>query len=319
MDRQEMIRNPLMGRRLLLNDTALPATAGLARAIASFAQSDGDHTTNIPALSLHRRKGPTEPLHCIYSLGLATVAQGHKQVLLGKEVINYGPGQSMLTTIDLPVISHVTRASVREPFLGMMLTLDSRQIVQIAAEMQLPHFAKQIAYRPITIETLDEFLLGDLVRLIELLDKPGLLPQLAPLIQQEIIIRLLAGPHGPQLQHLAAYGSPSQQIAKSVAWLKQNFTQVLHVDDLAARAHMSPSTFRQHFRAITGTSPLQYQKQLRLQQARQLMLGQNIDAGNAGGLVGYESASQFSREYSRLFGAPPQQDVRRMRLTQLVG
>jgi AraC-like DNA-binding protein len=304
-----------MGRRSPLTDSALLTTASLARAIASFAHTDGDYTTSIPALSLHRRKAPTEPLHCIYSLGLGVVAQGHKQVMLGGEVINYGPGQSMLTTIDLPVISHVTRASVHEPFLGMMLTLDSRQIVQMAAEMQLPHSSKQVAYRSISIETLNEFLLGALVRLVELLDEPGLIAQLGPLIQQEIIIRLLAGPHGPQLQYLAAHGSPSQKIVKSVAWLKQNFTQALQVDDLAARAHMSPSTFRQHFRAITGTSPLQYQKQLRLQEARQLMLSQNIDAGNAGGLVGYESASQFSREYSRLFGAPPQQDVRRLRLT----
>jgi len=304
-----------MGGHSRLNDATLPATAGLARAIARFAHSDGDYTTAIPALSLHRRKRPTEALHCIYSLGLGVVAQGHKQVLLGEEVINYGPGQSMLTTIDLPVISHVTRASVHEPFLGLMLTLDSRQIVQMAAEMQLPLSAKQVACRPISIETLDEALLDALVRLVKLLYEPELLGRLAPLIQEEVVIRLLAGPHGPQLQHLAAHGSPSQQIARSVAWLKQNFTQALQVDDLAARAHMSPSTFRQHFRSITGTSPLQFQKQLRLQEARQLMLNQNIDAGNAGGLVGYESASQFSREYSRLFGAPPQKDVRRMRLT----
>jgi transcriptional regulator GlxA family with amidase domain len=157
-------------------------------------------------------------------------------------------------------------------------------------------------------------LVDALVRLVELLDEPALIARLGPLIQQEITIRLLSGPHGPQLRHLAAAGSPSQQIAKAVVWLKQNFTQALQVDELAARAHMSPSTFRQHFRAITGTSPLQFQKQLRLQEARQLMLSQNIDAASAGGLVGYESASQFSREYSRLFGAPPQRDVRRMRL-----
>ncbi len=140
--------------------------------------------------------------------------------------------------------------------------------------------------------------------------------RLAPLIQQEITIRLLTGPHGPQLRHLVTAGSPRQQIAKAVAWLKQNFVQTLHGDELADRAHMSPSTFRQHFRALTGVSPLQYQKQLRLQEARQLMMNQNLDAGSAGGIVGYESASQFSREYSRLFGAPPQRDVRRMRLSQ---
>ena len=254
-------------------------------------------------------------MHCIFNLGLGLVAQGDKQVMLGEEVIAYGAGQSMLTSIDLPVISHVTRASVQEPLLGLMLKLDSQRIVQTAAEMQLPSPARGSAYRPISIEVLDDALLGALIRLVKLLEEPALIDRLAPLIQQEITIRLLTGPHGPQLQHLAANGSPSQQIAKAVAWLKQNFTRAIQVDDLAARVHMSPSTFRQHFRAITGTSPLQYQKQLRLQEARQLMLNQNVDAGNAGGLVGYESASQFSREYSRLFGAPPQQDVRRMRLT----
>lgn len=298
-----------------LNAAPLPATAALARAIASFAHSDGDHPTAIPALSLHRRKVPTDPLHCIFNLGLGVVAQGDKQVLLGEEVIRYGPGQSMLTTIDLPVISHVTRASVREPLLGLMLKLDSRHVMQTAAEMRLPSPSRVPGFRPISIEVLDKNLLGALVRLVRLLEEPGLIQRLAPLVQQEITIRLLTGPHGPQLQHLVANGSPGQEIAKVVAWLKQNFTRALRVDDLAARAHMSPSTFRTHFRTITGTSPLQYQKQLRLQEARQLMLNQNMDAGNAGGRVGYESASQFSREYSRLFGAPPQQDIRRMRLT----
>ena len=298
-------------------DPALLATAGLASAIARFAQSDGDYPTTVPGLSLHRRKGRTEPLHCIFSLGLGVVAQGHKQVLLGDEGDQLRSGQSMLTTIDLPVISHVTEASVDKPLLGLMLTLDSRLIMQKASEMQLPPLPRQPVCHPITIEALDERLIADLIRLVELLDQPALAPNLAPLIQQEIVLRLLAGPHGPQLQRLAATGSPSQQIAKAVAWLKQHFSKPLLIDDLATRVHMSPSTFRQHFRAITGTSPLQYQKQLRLQEARQLMLNQSIDAGSAGALVGYESASQFSREYARLFGTPPLQDVRRLRVSSL--
>jgi AraC-like DNA-binding protein len=294
------------------------ATSALARAIGHFAQTDGDHNTPIPALTLHRRKAPTEPLHCIYKLGLGLTAQGGKQVMLGGETMDYGPGQSMLTTIDLPVVSHVTRASVREPFLGMMLTLDARAILQLASEIDVPQPRRDYAYRSISIETLDADLLDALVRLVKLLHEPALVPRLAPLIQQEIIVRLLTGPHGPQLRHLVTIGSPSQQIAKAVAWLKQNFIQALRGDDLADRAHMSPSTFRQHFRAITGSSPLQFQKQLRLQEARQLMLNQNLDAGSAGGLVGYESASQFSREYSRLFGAPPQRDIKRMRHVAVV-
>jgi AraC-like DNA-binding protein len=286
----------------------------LARAIARFAQTDGDHTTAIPRLTLHRRKGPTEPLHCIYTLGLGIVAQGDKQVLLGGESVNFGPGQSMLTTIDLPVVSHVTRASVREPFLGMMLTLDARSILQLASEMDEPRPRRDDAYRAISFTALDGTVLDALVRLVALLDEPRLVPRLAPLIQQEITVRLLSGPYGPQLRHLVTAGSPGQQIAKAVAWLKQNFVEALKGDDLADRSHMSPSTFRQHFRALTGVSPLQYQKQLRLQEARQLMLNEHLDAGSAAVRVGYESASQFSREYSRLFGAPPQRDVKRLRL-----
>ncbi len=286
----------------------------LARAIDRFAQTDGDHTTAIPALTLHRRQAPTEPLHCIYNLGLGVVAQGDKQVLLGGEAIHYGPGQSMLTTIDLPVVSHVTRASAREPFLGLMLTLDVRSILQIASEIDAPRSRRDDSHRSISFEALDPTLLDALVRLVNVLDEPTLVPRLAPLIQQEITIRLLTGPHGPHLRHLVIAGSPGPQIAKAVAWLKQHFAQPLHGDDLADRAHMSPSTFRQHFRALTGVSPLQYQKQLRLQEARQLMLNENLDAGGAAVSVGYESASQFSREYSRLFGAPPQRDITRMRI-----
>jgi transcriptional regulator GlxA family with amidase domain len=198
----------------------------------------------------------------------------------------------------------------------MMVTLDVRTIVQMASELDEPQSRQEAAYRSISFEVLDPALLDALVRLVALLDEPALVPSLAPLIQREITIRLLNGPHGPQLRHLVSTRSPSQQIAKAVAWLKQNFVQALHGDDLADRAHMSPSTFRQHFRTLTSVSPLQYQKQLRLQEARQLMLNENLDAGSAAGRVGYESASQFSREYSRLFGAPPQRDVTRLRLAR---
>jgi len=303
-----------MNKQFTRKDSGRLALSRLARAIEHIARLDGDHATAVPALSLHRRRAPTEPLHCVYSLGLGVIAQGAKQVLLGSELLDYTPGQSMLTTIDLPVVAHVTQASVREPFLGLMLTLDARHITQLVSELDLPQHPRERAYQSISIESLDEALVDALVRLVEVLDEPALVPSLAPLIQQEITTRLLAGPHGAHLRHLVAAGSPSQQIAKAVTWLKRNFTHALHVDELAARAHMSPSTFRQHFRAITGTSPLQFQKQLRLQEARQLMLNQNVDASNAGGLVGYESPSQFSREYSRLFGEPPQRDIQRMRL-----
>jgi AraC-like DNA-binding protein len=289
--------------------------SALARVIERFAQTDGDHATAIPALTLHRRRAPTDPLHCIFNLGLGIVAQGGKQVLVGRDSKDYGPGQSMLTTVDLPVISHVTRASAREPFLGMMLTLNPGSIVQLSSEIELPPPPRDSARQSLSVETLDPALLDAALRLVKLLDERELALRLAPLVQQEITIRLLRGPHGPSLRHLGTIGSPSQQIAKAVTWLKRNFVEPLHVDELADRAHMSPSTLRQHFRAITGLSPLQFQKQLRLQEARQLMLSQNLDAGSAADRVGYQSASQFSREYGRLFGAPPQRDIKRMRQT----
>lgn len=289
-------------------------TSRLASAVSLVVSSDCDQITAVPGLSLHRRKSATSPMHCIYGLGIGVTLQGCKQVMVGDEVLTYAPGQSMVSSVDLPVISNVTQASVAHPFLGMMLTFDSATVMQVAERMQLSQRMRDDAFRPITVQALDAGVLDALRRLVDLLGEPELLETVAPLIKEEIIARLLSGAHGPQLLHVIAAGSPSQHIAKTVAWLKVNFRQALRMDDLAAHAHMSPSTFRQHFRAVTGMSPLQYQKQLRLQAARQLMLSQNVDASSAGGLVGYESSSQFSREYSRLFGEPPQRDIKRIRL-----
>ena len=289
--------------------------SNLARAVERIAQSDGDYLTAIPELSVHRRSATTEPMHCLYGFGVGITVSGQKRVALGEEVFDYSAGQSLLTTADLPVVTHITHASPAQPFMGLMLRLDPRTVVQAAAEMALPQPGKDSSYRAMSLGALDATLLGAVTRLVELIDEPRLLPQLAPLLQREILVRLLAGRHGPQLQRLVAVGSPSQQVVQSMAWLKVNFTQPVLADDLAASVHMSPSTFRQHFRAVAGMSPMHYLKQLRLQEARQLMLNQGIDAGTAGVRVGYESASQFSREYARLFGAPPLRDIRRMRET----
>lgn len=303
------------GEKISTETTTKTALELLARAIEQHIYSAGDHATVLPTLSFHRRHAPTEPVPCIYTLSLVVTTQGAKQIMVGDKVLNYFPGQSLLTTIDLPVVSHVTRATTWEPYLGLLLKLDAHAIALAASELELPQPDRHHTHAPISIESLDPALLDALRRLVELLDEPILLPHLAPLLQREIIIRLLTGPHGQHLQQLVMEGSPSQQIARVVTWIKQNFTQAIRGDELAANANMSPSTFRQHFHAITGMSPLQFQKQLRLQEARQLMLNQNLDAGQAASLVGYESASQFSREYRRVFGAPPQRDIRRMRLS----
>jgi AraC-like DNA-binding protein len=280
--------------------------------VNEIAQTDGDFATRLPALMIYRRSKVSEPMPCIYGLGLGITVQGGKCCLLGEEIYTYGPGQSLVTSVDLPVVSRVTRASPAEPYLGLRVELDARTIAQVAADMEFPALPRTEGTRALSIVNLDEGLLQALVRLLRLLQEPQLLPRIAPLVQQEIIVRLLNGEHGTNLRRLITVGSPSQQIAKVISWLGAHFKQNFSIDELAARAHMSPSTFRQHFRDVTGMSPLQYLKQLRLQDARQLMLNEDIDAGSAALRVGYESASQFSREYTRLFGAPPLRDIRRL-------
>ncbi|WNZ80898.1 AraC family transcriptional regulator [Pseudomonas sp. P105] len=287
-------------------------TSGLAKAVGQILRSDGDLTV-VPGFNLHRRHKVTEPMHCVYGLGIGVTLQGRKQVMVGDEVMTHGPGQCVVTSVDLPVIANVSRATTAEPFLGMTLTFENDLVMQVMERMQLQRHTKPERFRPVTVQPLDVGVLQAFERLVRLLEEPDLMHTLAPLIKQEIIVRLLNGPSGAQLRHVISAGTPRQHITEAVASLKLNFRQALRMDDLAEAAHMSPSTFRQHFRAVTGMSPLQYQKQLRLQAARQLMLIEHIDASSAGGLVGYESSSQFSREYSRLFGEPPQRDIKRLK------
>jgi len=285
----------------------------LASLVGKIAQIDGDYDTAIRALKLRRCSSTTDPMPCIYGLGLVLIVQGGKRIMLGEEVFDYVAGQTLITTVDMPVVAYITRASPAEPFLGLWLELDARVIAQLASEMEFATPLQASAMRGMSQVPLDEGLCDALTRLVRLLDESSLVSPLAPLIQQEIVIRLLNGGHGPSLRRLVAAGSPSQQIAKLIAWLKQHYTEDLAMDELAALAHMSPSTFRQHFRALVGMSPLQYVKNLRLLDARQLMLNERLDAGSAAIRVGYESASQFSREYSRLFGEPPNRDVKKLR------
>lgn len=286
--------------------------APLAAIVARVTGGDGICKTIIPGLKLFRCSTPTEPTHCLYEPSLAVIAQGAKRVELGDDVYEYCAGQSLLTSLDLPVISRISQASVERPYLGMALTLDSRTIMQLAVEADLPPVREAVP-RGLRVGGVSDPLMDALVRLLRLLDEPAAAPLLAPLIQKEILLRLLIGPDGARLRQLAATGSRGHQVARAVAWLKQNFAQTLRIDELASRLHMSPSSFRLHFRAVTGMAPLQYQKQLRLQEARWLMLNSHLDAATAAMRVGYESPSQFSREYSRVFGAPPARDIARLR------
>lgn len=293
-------------------DAADAARKELAKLVNNIAQTDGDYSCTNSSLMFYRRSAVSAPMPCIYGLGLGIALQGSKRVTLGGEIYDYGPGQSLVTSVDLPVVSYVTAASAREPYLGLRLELDGRRIAQAAAEMEMSALRGTASARAMSVVALDLGLTHALIRLVQLLNEPMLANHIAPLVEQEIVIRLLSGAHGPVLRHLVTAGSPSQQIARVINWLKLHFTEDFSVDELASQAHMSPSTFRQHFRALTGMSPLQYLKQLRLQDARQLMLNEDIDAGSAAVRVGYESASQFSREYTRLFGSPPLRDIRRL-------
>lgn len=285
----------------------------LIQAVSQFAQNDGNFTTAIPALTLYRRSSTTEPIPCVYELSLAITVQGGKRIVHGEHIFDYGACQSLLTTVDMPVVAHVSHATRQEPFLGLRLSLDTQLILQLVAELDLPPMPQDASLRAVSMAPVDGLLLDAVTRLVQSLQEPILLPKIAPLIQEEITARLLMSSYGPTLRHLVTADSSGQRIAKALAWLKQNFTQSINMDSLAERSHMSPSTFRSHFRTIAGMSPLQYQKQLRLQEARMLMLNESVDAGHAAVRVGYESASQFSREYSRLFGAPPQRDIQRMK------
>lgn len=285
----------------------------LKRRLTTLAPKEGDVFTTIPELSIHRRNSITEPMPCIYELGLALTLSGEKRITTAQEVIEYKAGEALLASIDLPVSTKVIKASSTEPYIGLMLRFDHRLILQIATDLDLhlpkgSHAGSALCKNVIDIQLLTAF-----DRLVSLFDEPKLTAALAPLIIHEIIARILLSPLGPNFMALNSGGTPGHQIVRSMSWLKQHFDESISIDTLAEQVQMSPSTYRQHFKHVSGMSPLQYLKQIRLQEARQLMLNAGLDAGTSGLKVGYESVSQFSREYARLFGAPPVKDIKQLR------
>ena len=293
------------------NQGLLAALKGRLLKIASI---DGDYVTDIPAVSIHRRSHVSDDIPCIYELGLAITVAGQKQVISGQEVYEYGAGQALLASVDMPVVSRVTLASLADPYLGVMVRLDPRLVMQIGAGIDLPRAPRDSQFSALSKSTLDPALLDAVNRLLGLLDEPLLRDVITPLVLQEIMARVLTSPHGAHFLQLNASGTPSRQIAQSITWLKQHYADAISIEALADQAHMSLTTFRQHFKSISGMSPLQYLKHLRLQEARQLMLNEGLDASASGLRVGYESVSQFNREYARLFGAPPLRDIKKLRV-----
>lgn len=283
----------------------------LADQIARYAEEDGLIETAIPRLGLVRWSGAGEPIHMVQRPALCIIARGEKRVLLGDAVLTYGPASYLVASLDLPITGTVTRASVAEPYLCFCLYLDPAILSEIA--LALPpapsvHDGAAMSLHPVTPE-----LLNAATRLTALLGQPDGAALLAPLVERELLVRLMTGPNGAVVRAIAASESRTGQIARAIAWLKAHFREPFSGRMLADLAGMSVSSFHEHFRRATAMTPLQYQKQLRLQEARSLMLADRLDAAEAGFRVGYDSPSQFSREYRRLFGAPPRRDLSRLR------
>jgi AraC-like DNA-binding protein len=287
-------------------DVALEA---LGKGIARWTDKEGLLVTAISALSLARRDALTEPTSYMYEPSVCVIAQGAKRVLLGDDTYVLDVHHFLITSVDLPTVVQIIQASRERPYLGLILKLDRREMAQLMADSNLPPPRAQQSSRGMAIGEVTLPLLSACQRLIDLLAEPQDIPILAPIIQREIMYRLLVGDQGARLRQIASAGSQSHQIAQAIDWLKSHYTLPLRIDDLAAQIHMSTSTFHHHFRALTAMSPLQYQKWLRLNEARRLMLTERLDAATAAFQVGYESPSQFSREYSRVFGAPPLRDI----------
>ena len=246
---------------------------------------------------------------------LCILAQGSKSLFLGDEQYAYDPLHYMVVSVTLPISAAKLDASPENPSLGLRLDLDPAEISQLIAESGPMLVPSLPSGRGLYVEKTDAALLDALLRLIRLLDSPRDIAMLAPLIRREILYRLLRGPQGYRLYEIALANSQTHRVCQAITWLNQNFQQPLRIEDLAREVNLSTSTLHHRFKAVTSMSPLQYQKQLRLQEARRLMLAEGLDASAAGYRVGYESPSQFSREYSRLFGAPPLRDLARLRLS----
>ena len=282
----------------------------IASIAARHAEGEGDTVTPIEALGISRRRAPSAPCHGSYRPCFAMVIQGAKSVQLGNDTINYGAGDYLLTSLDLPVTWRVVEASRQVPHFCITLAISGDKVLDLMGRIGLEQQPKPTAVqRGIVVNAATPELLDASLRLMRLLDRPNEIAAMAPLIEQEILYRIMTGPAGGQILNIAISDSQGSRIARAIAWIRSNFTRQLTIEELAEHAGMSVSSFHHHFKSITAMSPVQYQKQLRLHEARRLMLAEGLDVGHAGHRVGYQSPSQFSRDYSRLYGLSPARDV----------
>jgi AraC-like DNA-binding protein len=295
-------------------DRREPDTANLARLIAAYAPHDGSFDLRIPGVHATRiSRTNKECVHTLSVSSLCIVAQGAKTVIVGDEVFEYDASRMIVFSVALPVAAQVTRASHAEPYLSLRLDLDPHKIAELVLKV-FPHGLPAAQERSaVYITPAETSIVGAATRLMECLAQPGDAELVAPLVMDEILIRLLRSPIGVRVAQMGFAESSIQRVAKAISWLRENFSQPMKVEELADQVHMSVSSFHEHFKSVTSMSPLHYQKVLRLQEARRLMLSTMMDAGSASQRVGYLSPSQFSREYSRFFGCAPTKDIFRLR------
>ncbi len=284
--------------------------AELARRIAAHVRDEGECATEIPGVDLYRRSEPTACTSAAYMPRLIFCGQGEKQINVGGVTHVYDGTTFVLNSVDLPVLSQVTVASEERPFLGLLMKLDMALVREIMSQHEFPLHEDASGTRGLAIGAATAELLSACCRLLDLLDAPQDIGFLSGLLQREILYRVLMTPQGRHLRGIATLGEQGQRLSKTVEWLRQNYAKPLRVEELAEMARMGVSTLHHQFRSLTAMSPLQYQKQLRLHVARERMLNEGIDAASAAFEVGYESASQFNREYRRFFGQPPMRDVK---------
>jgi AraC-like DNA-binding protein len=287
----------------------------LAQLIERYTGKDGSYETAIPSLSFSRFSDVTGPSYGVYMPSLCIIVQGRKEVLLAQETYVYGPSDYLVASVNLPIAGIVTEASFKNPYLALKLEFTPNQILEVLQDSQLAVNKKENARRGMYVSQIEASLLDVVTRLVHLLETPNDIPVLVPLITKEIIYRVLQGQHGVTLGQIAIEGSSTYGIKDVINHIMNNYDQSFRIEDLAEIANMSVSSLHRHFKEVTAMSPIQFQKQLRIQEARRLILSESTDATEAAFRVGYESPSQFSREYSRMFGLPPKEDIKRLKET----
>jgi AraC-like DNA-binding protein len=299
----------------------MEAIHDLARLIARHQHDDGMRQTDVPGMWLIRSALPTCPVQVLHVPAVCIIAQGSKLVTLGGDDYRYDPARYLVVSVDLPITGSVTEASLEQPYLCLRVDLDPQLLAAIDLELPPRHDkpVRGAAARGLYLSRTTPEMVDVALRLVRLLEAPQDIAILAPLLMRELHYRLLSGEHAGMVRHIACGEGRMAQITRAICWIKQNYNRPLSVERLAGEVGMSASTLHEHFKSVTALSPLQYQKQLRLQEARRLMLTGLKDAARAGHAVGYESSSQFSREYARFFGMSPGKDSMRLREAMLDG